>query len=748
MFGMVFLFGLVSATVTTTLNSPADQSVTFNPSVTFNTTGNTDSGSGIYNLSLWTNSTGIWTLNATINLNLSLIANFTVSSVNGEGAGTDSVTDIAGIVIYTNQSTQIFNVTKGSSDATTAYIRFLNGTTLYTASFSGTVATFSGANLNPNYYYEILAGSGGSPYNRKYGGQSYPTAIGANLKIVSGFQDGGNRTDIADNILTIGSGNTYLTNSTTQTFSKTIDNYTIWNVNTCDATSCSFAPSNYSITYLNNTATYNSTSFDTAFETYSANISSNSSLTNVYLNYSNSIYETTQSGTVWSYSMDVPTSKVGNNLVNWILTYAGTNYSTAYSYQNVTNLQFVLCNATYSTKFLNISFKDENALAVINASVPTSSFTYYIGSGSVNKSLTFSNTTDNYTYTFCSNAPASLNVIPSFQYKQGTTYPQRIWNPSTQIYNSTLTNQILYLLKSTDGIYVTYQVVDDTGSQISGVNVNATRTIEGNTVLVATGTTDAAGLVTFWMNPDFVHTVTFEKSGYTTYTLNHFPTQTSYTVTLGASSSSNVNDYIRGITYTILPLFGTTLNTSQLYNFNMTLNSTYWNLTSWGFSLYGDGVVIGGNVSSSNSGTLTNDNINITNYEHIYITYYWITNGTTTSATNKGWFTFDYGTGTGWSIWNFFKDLSTYANQGIFGLTQNALNFIIFMFIFVVVGIMSWKFGINSPAAVSGMVLGLVFLFDVGLNLLNVQIFGGIDHFPTIFVGLVTVALIIKEATT
>lgn len=411
------------------------------------------------------------------------------------------------------------------------------------------------------------------------------------------------------------------------------------------------------------------------------------------------------------------------------------------------NITFGLCNDTLTTQFVNISFKDENSLTPINASITTSTFTYYLGNGLVNKTLTFSDTNLNYNYTFCA-IPTDRNfyVAPTVQYKQGTSYPQRVWQPTIRTYNSTLTSQTLYLLNTNDGIYVTYQVLDNTGTQVSDVSVTATRSIESQTVVVGTGNTDDAGIVTFWMNPDFLHTVTFEKSGYETFTLNQFPTQSTYTVTLGSSTGGIINDYLRGISYTIRPVLGTTLNSSTTYNFNLTLNSSYWNLSSFGFNLYGDNVLISANSSSSSNGGFISVLADTSSYSHLKINYYWIINGTVTNATSGGWFIFNYNNGTNWSISNFFDDLSTYADQGIFGLNQNALNLIIFFVIFIATGIMSYKFGYTSPAVVSGIVFALVFIFDFGLGLINIGV--GIDHLPTIFTGLVMVSLIIREVTT
>ena len=213
------------------------------------------------------------------------------------------------------------------------------------------------------------------------------------------------------------------------------------------------------------------------------------------------------------------------------------------------------------------------------------------------------------------------------------------------------------------------------------------------------------------------------------------------------STTSGITDYIRGITYKIEPNPGITLNASQLYNFNMTFNSTYWNVSTWGFTIYGDNVVIGGNSSTGNNGFIYNI-LNVSDYDHIGMKVYWIVNGTETSGTNNGWFVFNYEEGTDWSIWTFFKDLSSYSNNsdGIFGLNQESLNFILFLIIFITTGLVSYKFGIQSPSAVLGIVFALVFLFDVALGLINIpELENMINGFPTIIVGLLLIASVVWE---
>jgi len=112
--------------------------------------------------------------------------------------------------------------------------------------------------------------------------------------------------------------------------------------------------------------------------------------------------------------------------------------------------------------------------------------------------------------------------------------------------------QFLYLLSFADGIYSTIQVVDQDGDKISDVEVTVERQFSGIWTVIGQETTDDAGLVTFWLNPDFVHDFTFTKSGLTTYETSFAPTQTSYSVTL-AGGTTTVNDYTKGMAYTILP---------------------------------------------------------------------------------------------------------------------------------------------------------------------------------------------------
>ena len=510
---------------------------------------------------------------------------------------------------------------------------------------------------------------------------------------------------------------------------------------------------NYKI--FENDRTFNSLIYETAFESYIINITSNSNLTGVNLDYNGTEYPMSSSGGLWTYSRDIPENIVGNKSVNFNFDYDGASIvSTKIGYQSIDETIFSLCNATLSQKYYNITFKDESDNSRMYASIPTSTFTYWLGSGTQTKTYSLINNTANYEYPFCF-TPINRNVSVNMeiQFKNETNYPQRIYEPATLLLSNLTTNKTLYLLSTIDGLYVTYQVLDSIGDKISGVEVSASRVLDGEDYVIATGTTDSSGIVTFWINPDFQHAITFAKTGYISYSLEHFPTQQSYTITLASSSGTDVTNYIRGITYTIKPQ-NSFLEYGQIYEFNITLNSTYWDLDSFGFRMYGDEVLINSNSSTSSTGSFLSLNLNTSSYEHLYMNYYWIINGSLTNATNKGWNIFNYGNGTDWSIQNFFDDLSSFLGDdenGIFGLSNDenngSLGMIIFLFIVLGVGMCSYKFSITSPIAISGILFALVFFFDVGLNLINVTLFGAIPHFPTIFIGLIFVGLIIREVT-
>jgi hypothetical protein len=532
------------------------------------------------------------------------------------------------------------------------------------------------------------------------------------------------------------------TNTTNFTLQLEVYNATIWANDSIGNTYGRFVEWDYQV--FENTRANNATTFETKDETFSINLTSNSSLTAVHLIYNGTAYAMTNTSNVWSKTLSIPSSAVGTQSFNYKFTYGGSTFYSGNSTQVVNPLIFAWCNSTYNTKFVNYTFKDESDLSTINATIPLATFYYWIGDSTLNKTLTYTNTSLNYSFRFCSNAVNStINVVPYIQYKQGTAYPQRVYQSSTLHLTNTTTNTTLYLLAVADGIYITFQVTNPSNQVISGVTINSSREISGSDVLVAQGVTGDDGTVTFWLNPDYSHEFYFIKSGFETLVSSITPTQSSYTVVLGGSSATQINDYSKGITIKIKPTAETTLFNDTEYNFNMTISTSYWDLDDFGiFIRLSNGTVIGSDSDTTSSGGVLNLLRNTSINKIIYMDYYYTVNGTNTTGTAR--WTIISSAYSGYSILTFFTDFKLYMTSGMFGLDAFGLNLIIFLCLFISIGLMSYKYSMTSPLAISLMAFLCIFFFDVVLGLLTSPP-RMIPHVYTWLIGLVTSVFVIKE---
>lgn len=504
---------------------------------------------------------------------------------------------------------------------------------------------------------------------------------------------------------------------------------------------------NFSVSdYIINSLTYDSTTAETAQESFAMNITTNgSTLSNGGLIYNGTYYPSTITNIAGnnyniSKTIQIPIG-VTNNSFYFNFSLGGVTYTSSTNNQTVNLTYFTSCNTTYPYPFLNITFKDESTLTAINASIPSSTFTYYLGDGSITKNYTFSNTSNNYNYTFCSTPNRTVYVEPNVQYKQGSAYPQRTWSPVTQSYNQTVTSQILYLLSSSNGIYVTFQVINSAEQALSGVATNITSSIGGSDVLISSVTTGADGGATYWLNPDNFYTANFYLSPYPLYSLYQQFTQTGYTVQLGSSSSSNATDYSRGITYLIQPTDYSLVNGTS-YNFNFSINSIYYSLDGFGFNLTNGTIVYGSASSASPTGGTINVNMNTSDNSTIYMNYYWTINSTNFSGSYT-WVIIQ--SGSSYSISNWVSDFKSYLSLGFFGLDNFGTGLIVFLIIVLVVGITKSKWGISDTAVTLGLIWSLVAFFDISLGLIPNPI-NAVSHFPTIFMGIIFLSILFKEA--
>ena len=482
---------------------------------------------------------------------------------------------------------------------------------------------------------------------------------------------------------------------------------------------------------------FNTSSFETATETFYLNITTNGSVpTDIKLIYNGTSYSGTATNTFGndyniSRTIDVPTA-VGNKNFFFNFTIAGIEVSSPNSTQIINLTSFVNCIA--GTPFINISFKNETILEELVTATISSSWNYWLGTGTIFKTLSFSNATENSYYTFClSGVNRTLETNVSLTYSNSISQQRNFGNDFTL--TNTTTSQTLFLLPTAEGVYVTFQVVNIAEQPISGVSSNVTKA----GTFIASGTTDDAGTISYFLDPDASYVFTFFKSGYDIYVTTLTPTQTTFTIVLGGESVVEENDYTRGITYSIVPSAISLVNNTNTF-FNFTLTSTYWDVEEFGFNLTDQNSVLLNSTNAFTNGGTVFVLHNTSNNTRIIMTFFWTIDGNV-SIGSTFWTVLD-SSGTGFGLTTFFSHLGEYLDTEMFGLNSNSMVILIYIIIFIAVGIMSFKYGMTSPATISLVIFGLVFLFESHLGWIP-----SISGFPvlTILFALVSIGLILKE---
>ncbi len=277
----------------------------------------------------------------------------------------------------------------------------------------------------------------------------------------------------------------------------------------------------------------------------------------------------------------------------------GISYNTANMLQEDHTFLLGICSPTAPTNvipYVNFTFKDEVTGAAINGSFNNLEWDY--GFGTNTKHLTRADTINYSNYTFC--------FIP--QYRQETNnitiqyslsgYPQRTWKFNGDYTNST-TQQVLFLLANTDGIYTTIIVQNSAGAAISSATVLFERTISSEKTQMEANT-DTSGATTFWVNPNYYYNVTITKSGYNTAAFSLRPTQSQYTYFLTSGTNASYNSTLDGISFTTSPKPGMlNRNTSYIFGFNIT--SSKGNLVNYSMKLYYNNYTLYNQTSGTSS---------------------------------------------------------------------------------------------------------------------------------------------------
>lgn len=419
---------------------------------------------------------------------------------------------------------------------------------------------------------------------------------------------------------------------------------------------------------------------------------------------------------------------------------------------------FSICNNTNNHTFLNFSFKDIKTDNNINGSINSSSFFVYpAGYIEFNKTYNFVSNTSEKNFSFCISYPKNNYYIKYSVYYSASGYPysSKIMNSSELFYNSSVREESLYLYNATEPILVTFQVIDIFEQLLKDVYVYVIDYFDPENKILASGYTDSGGIIQFYLTNSSVYKLYFFKSGYDQYSTILTITNNFYTIKLSGTgvsftpppSYSGGNPLVpesKGVTYMTYPRDSYLLN-GTYYNFNLSLDSGDWKFDSWGFNLTDqDGNLINKINSTNSTGGVLNVYNSTLNYTRIIMNFYYIIDGNRTDL-NRIWAVIDLSENA-FSIKRAIEDINLYVKSGLFGMTKRGLSFLVFFIIFIVTGILTYKFGATSPAAIMGVLLSMIMFFDVILGWIPSPI-STIPNFPTLVSFLIFVGLIIKEVT-
>lgn len=377
--------------------------------------------------------------------------------------------------------------------------------------------------------------------------------------------------------------NSSVFNNTLTQFSRTLAfGFYNWTVEVCDNNNfCLNATTrNFTITrFIENSQTFNASSFETASETFIINITTNGTTpSSAKLIYNGTTFSgatiTSTAGNDFNISRTINIPLVnGTKSFFFNITIGGTELSSSTQNQIINSTDFTICGAApQDTPFINLTFRNETTAEENITATIVSTWTYSLSTISeINKTLTFSDVSENLNYTFCSSASnRTLNIELSM------TYANSISQQRSFTLTSTLTNlsatQVLYLLPTVSGLFSQFTTVDVLGRAIENVKGTITRTLNGNPITVASGFTDGSGFISFFLDPNILYTGTFEKSGFLTVIETFFPVIDLRTVTM-ISSLIVTNGSIISLngTYQITPTNTTLLNNTNItFGFNVT----------------------------------------------------------------------------------------------------------------------------------------------------------------------------------
>ena len=307
----------------------------------------------------------------------------------------------------------------------------------------------------------------------------------------------------------------------------------------------------------------------------------------IFYNSTSVIQNSSSNSVVYNYSL--------GNQQSWkCKAYDGFNYSANSSTFNITPMLVQECKT--GNMFLNMTFKDETTLGIMNGTLNLA-MTYW-RTGSDAFTFNYQNTTENGNYGVCFtpiNDTIHTNLSAIYT---SDGYETRTYAKTYALTNAT-TTQILYQLASASASGFNFYALSSAGTPISGVTVTVERQFSSVWTTILAGTTGGDGGAFFNLDGNFPHRFTFTKTGYTQLVTTITPgTQTDHTVTLGGGGEDISDDYFtdeQSFTGSITPTGN--LNNSQIYD---------WVYTVTGTDILGCQLVLFNTTNNSNPTVISN----------------------------------------------------------------------------------------------------------------------------------------------
>ena len=361
----MFVSPLISAT-TTTLVSPSNNFLTYSNQLTnFSCSGIATIGNNLTNITLYTNYTGTFSPNYTVNV-------FTPPSLYpGNWPVSVGTTSTYGMKFYikTNANFANFTVYTGSNPTRCILKTATGGTTLYTGVVTDGVCPVTYNFVNNTGYRILFDNSGGTwtvKANNTLPALYYPI-ITSSVNYTTGIDSVGSEDATTWYALA------NITFSSLGNFNMTFPGgLFLWNCYSCDNSSnCAFAPTNYSFYSSINSVTYNTTSTIGNIENYIINYTG-ANLNSIIFNYNGTQYNPnsliTDSGGnfISTNTLNVPFSATTvNRSFYWNLNLDSNTFNSSTYNQTINSFGIDNCT-TFTTKILNLTMFDEQTQKLIN----------------------------------------------------------------------------------------------------------------------------------------------------------------------------------------------------------------------------------------------------------------------------------------------------------------------------------------------------------------------------------------------